>query len=612
MSKRPYIVLEYNGIDSILSVLNDRNSFVDELSSKNYHFKYIHDYFDQMEGITLKTVIFEFDYIDKDYLEDYSHYYSRCFRKYSKTCIRLHFFSESFSDDDFKKHIINEGRFDLQSGYLGFAVLRPLPFTLFGKMCLKIYPTTIEKTREYPIAREYVVHLFGIELKVKSIAFQEQDNTISACATSALWTAFQATGIIFHHPMPSPYKITKDATEYVTDYANQTFPNQGLLPNQMAHAVKKQELEPLMLSYMNTSYFKSQIYAYLRCGIPIILGLDLKEKTGEKDGESEYKLFGKHAVTITGYRLSSENEDSVHFALTSPPKKTKGNNEGKSNADANLHSAERNEFEKLISNNKKLYLKASNISQIFVHDDQIGPFAKMEFNESSEIKTKWNQYSITPKEIAATPTILLFPLYNKIRIGFTKILQIINSFTIIKLKSLYDEDITWDIYLTTVCELKKKIRSLKSGKEISEENKHYLLSSAFPRYIWVADAYEKGSKKNHFSYFFDATDVHNGDVFICGIHYDEKFVQNIIEIAQIEKDYQFDPENREDYHAYLLLKNYLPIEDTKTKSKVYFSPKDKISTITKEIDKNITEKEKDVDKEAIVNDLLKVFLSRNA
>ena len=40
--------------------------------------------------------------------------------------------------------------------------------------------------------REYKVSLFGIDLAINTIAFQEQDRVVSACATSALWSMYHA------------------------------------------------------------------------------------------------------------------------------------------------------------------------------------------------------------------------------------------------------------------------------------------------------------------------------------------------------------------------------------------------------------------------------------
>ncbi len=589
-NRKLYFVDKYNrdnGKDCIISVLEKYTNFLDDQSSQNKHFDYLQDYFKKID-VNVETVVYEFDYIDKDYLEDYSRYYSKSFRSYNKRCIRLHFFKKYFDEEQFEDFITNfttrkdvpeDVGNELSSNYLGFVVLRPLPFTLFGRTCLRTYSTA--KNRSYPIVRKYITHLFGIELFIETLAYQEQDNAVSACATTALWSAFHGTGILFHHPIPSPYEITLNATEFITDYAKQTFPNEGLLPGQMSHAVKKQGLEPLMVDFINTSYLKAQVYAYLRCRIPIILGLSLEEKI-TKDSSSEkrkkrvdeFKTYGKHAVAITGYSTNNYQQETPFIRINFSKKR-----------DLNEEKIE-----------KKLFLRSSYIDQIFVHDDQIGPFAKMNFPEKEDvslIKTKWKQYGNQKKEIYAKPTMLLIPLYHKIRIRFEKIFNIINAFTVEKLDASYKEDIVWDIYLTTVCDLKNYFRSLSiTNGIITKESKLKLLSKSFPKYIWVADAYSKIGgldDKLSFSFYFDATDMNNSDLFICALHYDDKYTQAIMDSAHNYralngKKTGFDPEFRETFHSQKILNCYLDdftdnnlvnnneMSDDKVEQKIFYSP----------------------------------------
>ncbi len=66
---------------------------------------------------------------------------------------------------------------DLQDGYLGFIVVKPLPRTIIGRTCLKTYDSK-GGTRHFPIVRRYPVHLFGIPLRVETLAFQEQDQAV--------------------------------------------------------------------------------------------------------------------------------------------------------------------------------------------------------------------------------------------------------------------------------------------------------------------------------------------------------------------------------------------------------------------------------------------------
>jgi hypothetical protein len=301
-------VFEYTGSKSIIAGL-EAYSCVKNLS-ENHHFNYLENYF---QTLLVKTMVFEHEYFDKDYLEDYSRYYSRCFQHYDKKCVRVHFFSHAFTEENFVSIITDptkeeKGIKNLQKNYAGFVVFRPIPHTIFGRTCLKTFPhqeiTNPEKNRQIPIVREYKVHLFGIELSVHSLAYQEQDNAVSACATSALWSALQSTGISFHHPIPSPYEITLSAKELISSsISTNSSGNRGLDPKQMAYAVKAVGLEPLLLNPSHRDYLKAQTCAYLRGNIPVIMGLELQGMTEpftEGQQHNEKNKIGRHAVTVTG------------------------------------------------------------------------------------------------------------------------------------------------------------------------------------------------------------------------------------------------------------------------------------------------------------------------
>jgi hypothetical protein len=182
-----------------------------ELDTK-LHIRYFGDYFNE---IGAHTLVVENEYVDHDYSEDHAEYYVRCFKEYKRKCTRLHVFKSDFIKADLSSLLQgNEGRLSvdlLQESYLGFIVIKPLPKTVIGRTCLKTYPS--DGPRYFPITRSYTANLFGINLKVESsLAFQEQDTVVAACATSALWSIFQGTGKLFQHAIPSPSVITKAAT----------------------------------------------------------------------------------------------------------------------------------------------------------------------------------------------------------------------------------------------------------------------------------------------------------------------------------------------------------------------------------------------------------------
>ena len=75
---------------------------VDFDSNNNKHFDYLVQYLDD---IKIKTIVLEIGYYDKQYIEDYSKYYCRSFKHYSKKCLRLHFFAEEFDEMIFRRFL---------------------------------------------------------------------------------------------------------------------------------------------------------------------------------------------------------------------------------------------------------------------------------------------------------------------------------------------------------------------------------------------------------------------------------------------------------------------------------------------------------------------------
>jgi len=233
---RVYEVFPYS-IAELKRVLSERSGASSKTIDGKLHTSYFDDYFNVLKA---KTILIENGYVDRDYLEDFSAYYVRCFSDYKRKCSRLHFFREEFQDKDLEQFlqkstsVVNVDM--LQQSYLGFVVVKPLPETVIGRTCLEAYPSDNGR-RHYPIRRKYSVNLFGCQLSIKSLAFQEQDSVAAACATSALWSEFQGTGRLFQHAIPSPIEITKAATSGFP-LSTRSLPSKGLNIIQMAQAIR--------------------------------------------------------------------------------------------------------------------------------------------------------------------------------------------------------------------------------------------------------------------------------------------------------------------------------------------------------------------------------------
>jgi len=341
----PVSVVEYNKdvvVDFIRFITgwNERAEISDK-PQLEYILKYL-----AVDQIAAKTAVIESEYIDRHYLEDYSEYYARCFSEHPRQCSRIHFFSHGFDITEFISAIKGENSRlidKLEDSYIGFIVIRPLPHTFLARVCFIPYPELKNNHRKYTILTSpQSVSLFGISLKVETSAFLEQDKVVSACATSALWSLLSATGHINRETLPSPSSITKMATVSPGTDAR-TFPTKGLNPADLMSVIQAQNMEPTRFPYLNIeeqlSHLKSVAFSYLSNGIPFLLGGYLYElQTDEASGKERFVLLGKHFVCVLGYALGEE----VGAHITDAPN-----------------------------------FLSSRLATLYVHDDRVGPFAKM-------------------------------------------------------------------------------------------------------------------------------------------------------------------------------------------------------------------------------------------
>jgi hypothetical protein len=491
-SAEPFSLQPYNK-KTLLELFSKKSGNEKELVKRKINFQYFLNYFEKMGA---KTIICENNYTDRDYLEDYSAYYSRCLTDYGRRCSRLHFFSDKKIDADFFVSAIKNQTEEntlkyLKSNYLGFIIIKPLPSKFIGRTCLKTYSPV--NGRNFPITRIYSVNLFGIELEVETLAFQEQDTVVAACATSALWSVFHGTGILFHHQILSPVEITRHATDQLP-IRSRIFPNSGLVLEQMAHAIKDVGLEPFLVSGLyknNSSLLTTNIYSYLKLGIPLIMGGFLYKKQSGK-----YLLKGSHAVAVTGFSLP----DNYSIKDKSAP------------------------------------FCAGAIDKIYCHDDQIGPFAryKLKTNPGNTLKIpdifpRYYLSAFDDDNYILVPNIILIPLYHKIRIPFEVARRVTLAFN--ELYKLMFSDLCWDIFLSKSNDTKKDVA------KSSAVNKEEILLKSLPRFVWTLRAYGEKTKTLLFDILIDATDIESGDLFLCTVFHHknslEKFKHMGNKLAEI-------------------------------------------------------------------------------
>jgi hypothetical protein len=483
-----YEVEDYS-VSKLGELLNRHSHKGDGYSEAKSHLSYFDEYF---TSVGAKTILIEHPYTDRDYLEDFAAYYARCHADYGKRCARLHFFGSRFDRVLISKAVEGEAAAvkTLQTSYLGFVVVKPLPSTVIGRTCLVTYGN-VGRERAFPTTRIYKVHIFGIELSVESLPFQEQDTDVAACATSALWSVFNATGHLFQHHIPSPAEITKAAAASQR-LVNRTLPaGDGLTAEQMADAIRSVGLEPLYISAKNLDLLLIGATAYLRARIPCLLMGAIHECIPG----SPARRLGHHAIALAGFGEPKGPAVSYDSTLFSAPSTTR----------------------------------------LYAHDDQVGPFSRIQIDRTRPhaLLTSWIDQNKLRGNVFFEPEILLVPLYHKIRVPITSVistlvaldrwLETARQATVLSLA----DQIEWDIVLTENSDFKSDIfgdTSIVSGF------REKILEDDLPRYIWRVNAMSGGQRL--FDLLFDATDLLQGGHIMRGVPYSKSACLSIAVLAK--------------------------------------------------------------------------------
>jgi len=295
--------------------------------------KYLNSYLSHPEA-KARTILIETPYVDRHYLEEYAHYYATTLRPPPPKATRLHFFSHDLTDDEFNRLLIraaDDGFAEvcqyLTENYLGFAVIRPLPDAPVGRTVLATFQA---QDRCYTLPpHPYRVHLCGLKLAVCGVPFQQQEQAVGACATTAVWSALAQ---VMRHDggrAPTPFAVTEAATRnWLSD---RIFPAaSGLKNEQILEAIRQFGYAPLFFEPgLKTELFILAVKCYLRSGIPVILKIQYKEEA--------------HAVAVVGFR---EDESFIEYKAK----------EGMS-----------------------FSLNSHGLCRLYIHDDRLGPYARSEW-----------------------------------------------------------------------------------------------------------------------------------------------------------------------------------------------------------------------------------------
>lgn len=423
-----------------------------------YLYRYLTD-------IHAATIVVEREYTDGDFLDDFSVYYSRCFHNYARRCSRLHFFDAAIARDQILAAACGADPAQLeriQKSYLGFIVARPLPQAIIGRTVLKTYPEDGGR-RNYTATRKYSANLYGIELTVTSLAFQEQDTVLAACATVSLWSAFHKTKELFGPHSPTPADITRAANSVI--YNSRPIPSHGLIVEQICSAIRHLGLEPEVVPVMKNTPLASLLHGHLKAGIPVILGIRIEG-------------VGLHAITLNGYSKQADRVRQIEVA----------------------------------QGTSCIPMTGLRIDEFYAHDDQIGPFARMAVRPPPAgsgdeypivFEGSWQDES-TGQFLTLYPLMAILPVYHKIRVTFGDIQVWLTNLhlALLSLPKAKDTDWEWDLFLTTTNDLKAAVKIDPAFDAVAREQ---IMLAQHPRFVWRATLRYMG--RNVLDIFGDATGI---------------------------------------------------------------------------------------------------------
>ena len=259
-----------------------------------------------------KSVLVEPAYFDRDYLSEFAAFYCTSAAGYPNVCRRLHYFSEDIDRVALECAVAGDAaqRERLENSYLGFIVLRPIPKTPIGRSVLRWYPdATPDSPRVVEPSRYYTCNVAGLELRVKGLAWQQQDQGVGACATVALWSMLHSSAFDDRHVVPTTAEVTRTAHGPGMS-AYRAFPSAGLHFGQLVATVRDSGFAPLVVpgdrigpgnSGFTREHFSASLAAFVRSGYPVLVtGILLKV-----DPDGGYQELGGHAVCAVGFRQAT-------------------------------------------------------------------------------------------------------------------------------------------------------------------------------------------------------------------------------------------------------------------------------------------------------------------
>ena len=347
---------------------------------------YLEEYVKQLQ---CKSVVVERQYIDRDYMEDHSAFYARSLRGYENFCRRIHFFKLPVADAQKSfRELVQTGATtkDLaarrtayrnacaefsRNSYLGFSVIKPLGGTPVGRTVLVPFEPGSADGFQYRFdcTREYQAHLLGVELTVRGLGFQQQDVGVSACATTALWSAVQKVRDFEDIGTATPAQITTLASQYALPFGRSMPSEEGLSVEQMCLATQALGVSPYLMRAPNFVTARGILYAATASGFASVLIMS---------NDADDKIY--HAIAVAGMKVKAGHDKTLI--------------EGKY-AD-----------------------RAGDLAGLIIHDDRIGPYLETNVVNIEDTLLQLHLPVREDRDKKWNLRAILIPMHSRIRLSF--------------------------------------------------------------------------------------------------------------------------------------------------------------------------------------------------
>jgi hypothetical protein len=190
--------------------------------------------------------LFEHEYIDADYRNEYANFYVKIYERLPDRCERLHFWQDAT--------------------YLGYCSIRPITGAPVGRTAI-----APPESRAIACLAKDTAHPYGRDLEVKAFPFISQDRRYGRCAHAVIWMISRYYHLRFGEGRFQMSDIVDGASSHEFE---RVVPSTGLTTEQIGAAFRHVHLAALHydLGKIDDRQRALIITSYLNSGMPLALG----------------------------------------------------------------------------------------------------------------------------------------------------------------------------------------------------------------------------------------------------------------------------------------------------------------------------------------------------